>query len=80
MMVPASIIIATGVTATIKPTTTTLGVSIATIAHTITCATMTITRSGIPDATMMVIIAISAATITIIITTEGIITTRRRAR
>lgn len=79
-MVTVTIIIGTGVIATIKLMTTTLGVSIAIIARVITCATMTIIRIGKPAATMMTTTAIGATTITMIITTttEGIITTKAR--
>ena len=81
-MVTVMIIIGTGVIATIKLMTTTLGVSIAIIARVITCATMTIIRSGKPAATMMTTTAIGATAITITMiittTTEGIITTKAR--
>jgi hypothetical protein len=79
MMVTVTIIIGTGVTATIKLMTTTLGVSIATIARVITCATIIITRNGIPAGTAMTTIAIGAITMIVITTIEGTITTRKRA-
>jgi hypothetical protein len=78
-MVTIMIIIGTGVIATIKLMTTTLGVSIAIIARVITCATMTIIRNGIPASTAMTTIAIGAITMIVITIIEGTITTRKRA-